>query len=282
MIKVIDNILPTKKDEEEMEKLIDQIHDEFNFASEEQLKKAEFLLEKLNVSGHEKGERLDKLGFMNIPQVVQYRKVADEITVNERTAHLIRKYSVRYPAHKFITDEMVQKICDKYGLVYGDVSLYTGFVPEKNLDAVERFPGIDENDSQLVVSSMSRESEVMSYFSYEDIKQVNPSGSIWRQLKNGGGWHVSTIFGKNGEDCPDDMPKIVPKTRFDSVRINKQLYIAAPEKDMKVKTGFNINKFKVQEVPDPVILQPISGGWLILTAWGAEASDPIVVDEKMN
>lgn len=35
-------------------------------------------------------------------------------------------------------------------------------------------------------------------------------------------------------------------------------------------------------VPDPVVLQPVKGGFLIVCAWGEEASDEIVVNEKMN
>jgi len=51
---------------------------------------------------------------------------------------------------------------------------------------------------------------------------------------------------------------------------------------MKVK-DFKISKI---EIPDPVVLKPVYYGgqkhYLIVTAWGLEASDELVVNEKMN
>ena len=38
----------------------------------------------------------------------------------------------------------------------------------------------------------------------------------------------------------------------------------------------------IPELIDPVVLQRVVGGYLILSAWGPEASDPIVVNEINN
>lgn len=35
-------------------------------------------------------------------------------------------------------------------------------------------------------------------------------------------------------------------------------------------------------VPDPVVLQQVKGGYLIITAWGDEASDENVVNQLFN
>ena len=35
-------------------------------------------------------------------------------------------------------------------------------------------------------------------------------------------------------------------------------------------------------VPDPVVLQPVRYGFLIVTAWGDEASDEMVVNPRNN
>jgi len=34
--------------------------------------------------------------------------------------------------------------------------------------------------------------------------------------------------------------------------------------------------------PDPVVLYPVEKGYIIVTAWGDEASDPLVANEQMN
>ena len=42
--------------------------------------------------------------------------------------------------------------------------------------------------------------------------------------------------------------------------------------------AFNI----LEHVPDPIVLQPVNHGYLILSAWGDEASDEIIVNEILN
>ena len=48
---------------------------------------------------------------------------------------------------------------------------------------------------------------------------------------------------------------------------------------LELKEGYKLEK---KFIPDPVVLQPVKGGYLILTAWGDEASDPIVINEINN
>ena len=55
----------------------------------------------------------------------------------------------------------------------------------------------------------------------------------------------------------------------------------APAKDMDMR-GKRAQNFMVKDIPDPIVLQPVHGGYLIVCAWGDEASDEIVVNEKFN
>ncbi len=65
------------------------------------------------------------------------------------------------------------------------------------------------------------------------------------------------------------------------------LEIAAPVKDFNM-TSHEIKDFKISkiEIPDPVVLQPVIyegiKHYLIVTAWGDEAEDELVVNQKMN
>ena len=66
--------------------------------------------------------------------------------------------------------------------------------------------------------------------------------------------------------------------------IDFNLQICAPVKDMD-STGLEVAEgYKLQKkhIPDPVVLQPVKNGYLILTAWGDEASDELVVNQKFN
>jgi hypothetical protein len=65
------------------------------------------------------------------------------------------------------------------------------------------------------------------------------------------------------------------------------LEIVAPLIDFNM-TDSEIKDFKISkiEIPDPIVLKPVyfnnQKHYLIVTAWGLEASDEIVVNQKMN
>ena len=64
--------------------------------------------------------------------------------------------------------------------------------------------------------------------------------------------------------------------------LKAQLQICAPIKDMDTK-GYKLQGHKlIKDIPDPVVLQPIENGYLIVTAWGDEASDPLITNEITN
>jgi hypothetical protein len=48
---------------------------------------------------------------------------------------------------------------------------------------------------------------------------------------------------------------------------------------LELKEGYKLEK---KHIPDPVVLQPVKNGYLILTAWGNESEDELVVNQKFN
>jgi hypothetical protein len=65
-----------------------------------------------------------------------------------------------------------------------------------------------------------------------------------------------------------------------------EFFIAAPKNQMIINPGDRVDGVEIKEVPhvpDPIVLWPIEDNfYLIVTAWGDEASDPLVVNHKMN
>ena len=72
----------------------------------------------------------------------------------------------------------------------------------------------------------------------------------------------------------------------DDIIENQSLLICAPPKDMDLKglhkIGAIFTSLVTVTVPDPVVLHPCKGGYLIIAAWGDEASDEIVVNNINN
>jgi len=218
----------------------------------------------------DKCKRLKKLGFTNTKEVIQAQIEIDRLSnvqrqnrENKELVEAINYFSFKYPNYKFITEDSVKKICEKYGLIYGTVDRYKGTVPDKNLQHIEDFQ-IEEDDMvyQEVYHSQFG-SRIRGYFDkrkYDiNIKREMEINDNTRLLRGLGGEYC--VF----EKCP--------------------LEIAAPPSDFDT-SGMQVKDFKLQEIPDPVVLQPVlyknNKYYLIVTAWGLEASDELVVNEKMN
>ena len=170
----------------------------------------------------------------------------------------ISYFSQKYPNYKFITEGSVKKLCEKYNLFLGISSQYTGVIPEKNLSYIENFRVEQKDQCYLFI-----------------IDEIN---------------HAPEIIPSSLED----IPKWVNKYKhykygsYGSTEYHKApLEIVAPLKDFSLEAhktkGHKIIKVSV---PDPVVLYPVvfkeTKYYLIVTAWGLEAEDDLVLNPKHN
>jgi len=227
--------------------IIEQIHNEFNTAGDTALKEARDIISRTG-SPNEKAARLKSIGFTSLPEVSKMNHEIIINKINEGLEEALSTVSVRYPQYKFITIDMANSICKKYGLVIGDISLYRGFVPEKNLSEIEKFYGQNNELS----TTYYRRREISS--------PMELSKGTYDALLSAGIGNVT----KN----------------------RRPLSIAAPIKYMNA-VGYKLNgNFLEKEIKDPIVLAKIKVGrvdlYCIVTAWGDEASDEIVVNNKNN
>ena len=239
--------------------VVEEIHKQFYTASDRLVENAEKVLSSLDVTGIEKAGRLAKLGFSNVPQVVDSETQTQLKLEQTQLLELLMYYRRTYPLFKVITKEEVSIICKKYSLVVGEVSLYKGFVPEKNLRDIEAFKGASNND-QLV------EYRYLQHRTSSDTLEV-----VNRRLK-------SYVESERNKDY-------LSREIFQPYIINSlPLLIAAPVKDMNVSNHDVREGFLTAKAPiDPIVMTEVRGGlYMIITAWGDEASDPIVVNNINN
>lgn len=216
---------------------IEQIHNEFDSASEKLLVEAKAIIAKSQIL---KGDRLINLGFSKSAPVEQ----SAEAKKKQELAIRIKHYQVYYPNNKFIDEDSVKVICQKYGLVFGDSSQYKGDVPEKNIVEMEQFKLRNEDKR----------------------RRTNMDDYLDR--------HRWQSFAQYSRRSFDDAPKEI-KVYY----TQPPFKICAPEKDFDM--AFYVKKgYKLEY--DPIVLQPVNGGYLIVTKWGIEASDAIVINEKQN
>ncbi|HTI12486.1 MAG TPA: hypothetical protein VL832_28130 [Puia sp.] len=193
-------------------------------------------------NGLSMANRLRGLGFGKSEGVAAVQNDAKIV----ESAALAEKYAARYPGYKFITLAQVEKICAKYNLVCGQSEDYKGDIPEKNVREIESFR-VDESDIEL---------SLFDHFTFAiDLTRCMPN------------------FGFEGLPRPqlDVEPAKKPSYKFK---------ICAPEKDFDMAQSKKQGFFLVPK--DPIVLSQVKGGFLVVTKWGLEASDEIVVNQKMN
>jgi hypothetical protein len=249
------------------QQLVKEIHETFYTEADRLLAEAKVAnsLETDKQEILEKGSRLLALGFTCTKEVrestaeaVRLDKLMKENKAKEELIEAINYFGFKYPQYKFITEGSVKKICEKYGLVYGEVSRYMSTVPDKNLKHIEDFK-IQEEDKCCIY----RRWWFSTYSGWSLLEEKFVAKGTLTE-------HRTTGLSRDREsvnECP--------------------MEIAAPLKDFDTK-GMEIKDMKISniEIPDPVVLQPVvfkdKKHYLIVTAWGEEASDELVVNQRSN
>jgi hypothetical protein len=225
----------------------------------------------------EKCARLKALGFTNTKEVKEAEtEIArlDELKRdNEAKKTLIEAinyFSFKYPNYKFITEKSVEKICAKYNLVYGAIERYIGTVPDKNLKHIEDFRVLEDDEcficEQLMWSSFSSGERSMR----KEYKTAERYKEDQKRKENVDYYRMCMMHHSTRE-----------------INMKCPLEIAAPLKDFNMQ-GMEVKGHKISkiEIPDPIVLKPVifnnQKHYLIVTAWGLEAGDELVVNANHN
>lgn len=269
--------LPTATKQSTKE-LVEEIHHAFNTVGDKLLAEATAVLAGTDSFTLEKGERLKALGFGNTKQAKETQEAADKAAEARKQQQLIMDYAIRYPTNKFITRSHVDAIAAKYHLVVGDTTAYTGFVPDKNLSEVEafnkRFQDSDKpsDTARILKWTYAHQNELHAI-----VKAKYPTLEIPLTDKDFKHTAMHTCYMLGTDYAFIEMHERMDKS--------SQL-ICAPLADMDLSklSQHDGQWFKAKQVhtPDPVVLQPVKGGFLIVTAWGDEASDPLVMLDNIN
>lgn len=203
-----------------------------------------------------KANFLKSIGFSNAIAT----KIYGSIVENKK---LIDSYAVRYGGkYKFILEPQLERICEKYNLYVRDSGFFLGDIPERNIKEMMDF-SVSIDDIDFNISSLNA-----------------PGYQIKAAIMN-----ILGIFS-------DDRAAIkIPMHRLGEVRLNEFILIAAIE-SLFHKSAFDKSRERILGSPqleakgqvdlDPIVLMKVKGGYLIITAWGDEANDELVFNEKLN
>lgn len=272
--------------------LIAEIHNEFDTAQDRLLAAATKILTTPNAEAVQSiSERLQKVGFVNTPTAKKGKEVKKELVSNREQAELIRYYSQTYPFMKFLTEDELNRICEKYKLVHAPVGNYIGEVPEKNITDIERAQELKYQDieptrviNKIKWHEYGNSQYYASWSKKSLIKKLElPTVFInmdWRFTSDVDRWVMDNF------KTPPEVKWFCDEMTISKVN-RKGLFIAAPESNFDL-TGLDKNTkhgfFEVFEtkVKDPIVFRYVRGGVQVITKWGLEANDPALVVPILN
>lgn len=282
--------------------IIEEIHEEFYSEVDKLLSEAKISnsLDTDKQALIDKCSRLKTLGFTGTQEVkeaeeelARITQLKEENSKKDALVQAINYFSFKYPQYKFITEDSVKKICAKYNLIYGAIDKYIGTVPDKNLKQMEEFK-IHFDDVCWIESKEDWDYKMkfVSFFGGSKFRIENEE--VERKKKESEAYiELLDDHYKTYAHLKESLLNTLYHTSSFSYTYPTQekvcpLEIAAPLSDFNTK-GMELKGFQLTEIhiPDPVVLQPVffegvGKAYLIVSAWGQESSDELVVNQKMN
>ena len=277
------------------EKLIAKIHNEFDTAQERLLNEAKEIINGTSKLFSDKAERLERIGFINTETVVKHKKNKDVLIKNKAQAELIEYYKQNYPFQKFITETELDRICDKYKLIYAPISNYIKDVPEKNISEIESCTDLNQKDcieTTYKVIKTNNEADFLKLLNHlgKNTPEFTNTEVLEIAKNNGRRGALDWIFDQSTYMVFHDIKEKL-KLRFSIEKyetIYKQgLFIAAPISNfnlegLKKHKKFGFLQISVTEIKDPVVFRYCRGGIQVLSKWGLEGQDESLTNEKLN
>lgn len=266
------------------ETLVVEIHHEFDAVQDRLLSEAKAVIAK---SSEPLANRLAAAGFVNTPTAKQLPALVQ----SKEQAELIQYYQQNYPFQKFLTEQELDRICKKYNLIYAPVANYIKDVPEKNLSDIENAKPLHDafvKSSQIAYKlscNFRTQENLFKRFTKEFGKDTFTHEEAVAILAKTGRSYFTKDFAflYSGVFYGENLLTTVVETKTEL----SGLFIAAPKshfniKDLKKSGTFGFMNITVREVKDPIVFRYCKGGIQVLTKWGLEAADPLVVNALEN
>lgn len=239
------------------------------------------LLKEHNLSDFtKKSDFLKAINFHNSKATKLYSAIIES---EEYRKDFNRRYNGMY---KFILPEQLERVCEKYNLFVRGVNDFCGDIPEKNIKDMMDFKFFSEDifsvkiDSLSIMeksilendildkSGMSRGVSFRLEFLTDTMKRIanNYSNKFY---KGDMGWRIENKFISQTELVIAAVPSLFRPSAFEKDKT--RLGNAREELEATGKVDL-----------DPIVMLKNNYGYIIITAWGDEANDELVVNQNLN
>ena len=210
-----------------------------------------------------KGDFLSQVGFKNSIATRLYRAISDNPF---RAQEYERKYFGQY---KFLLKPQLERLCEKYDLYVRNPDMFLGDIPEKNVKDImdfkvdiydlPNFNGLSYDEKCNIIERLKKEIDIFFLKSFDNnIKLDVPINLIPR---------LNKILNLNTIQIAA-VKKLFDEKAFES-------------SDARILGMAELEPLHKVEL-DPIVLCEVNGGYIVITAWGDEANDELLFDQKQN
>lgn len=272
-----------------------KIHKDFLKASEESIALNELFKDE---ESKNKISRLKAIGFLS----------SKEVSAGPTDVEILKYYDLKYyrehfPFHRFISEDKVIETCKRHGLIVSSIGNFNGYVPNKNLKDIENFRDIVNKKivkedfkkylyTAVVINGIHFRSKSNAPFKdrLKLIEWLEKDGVCYLEERRYSYDHsvssgtIAAILNINSDFDIDSQ------LCLRSTDEPKNYFICAPANQLNLK-GHKIEGYKTVKTSkgilskvddDPIVLCKVKHGYLIVTAWGNEASDVNVSNSIFN
>lgn len=299
--------------------IVKEIHESFTRAELELVHEAEMILKEATEENKKRAEKLRNMGFGGAKPVKRLSKEEQEKA--EELLHFRKRYSRIAPQYKFLTEDKLVEICSKYKIVVGASERYTEDIPEKNQEDILNFKILDKSfleisdDTYRNAIWMQRNGlgvhpkNMGTEHIYNTLKMIIRNAlSIYSSHFDVGVFRtmITELYLRGEGELIDSIKDQLAHTVIPSDDARQLItpikttyfYVAADidsfdtkgvdldgvflkDKDNNEELAESIKNTLYREY-DPIVLAKVQGGYLVVTAWGDEASDPDVTQPNRN
>lgn len=245
--------------------VVKEIHEKILTSGEACVNEANEILKNTSVKNIELYQKMASIGFGNVEEITKNKAEIESKRLAYERSKMIQDYMVRYPNHKFITTEAMNKVCEEYKLILGADQHFIGSMPERAMRGILDFKLKEEDE--IYYEGTWRAIEAMKF---DKTKGVIDWAEIDKES-----WNRKT---KNGTE-------LMTSNKRNHYISNKNYFVVAAPKEMfktegLVQEGHELKQ--IIEVDDPAALKPVKYGYIIAYVWGEEIAIKAMQNEKMN
>lgn len=240
------------------------VHNEFDRVSKHLYDEAFKIINNKNKSEKELSYKMKELGFGNSVSIKE-----DENII--KNAQSIFSSSILYPQNNFFTEESIEKICKKYGLLLARPNDYIGEIPVKNQMEITNFKLAESHQKVIVID---RKKFAESIVRLKGIKnKKNDNFNFWTFISDVMQYaEISALKRKYTRTMSKKtfLSENDPNISFRS-EVKPEFMIVATPDNFNLTNKEIVGEYKLVD-KDPVVLCKIGGLYCQVSCWGEEVN----------